>query len=253
MSGMRWSRLMELTAAWTTITLVVDTLAVEHLRSALAIQLGDAVEGPHVSNDPGHDLGDRRLAGHLDDGLVVNDLVDGGGAGSVGARHLLELLDDSPDLINAGFQGNFRITDDMGQHSVNSLRQQIEPFVRDHLGCGCPDEVFRDIRLVDKPAAFALLPVDYALEIGGRLLVVICQPARCVEVSRHLDDLFRQASKARDQGGFNRFRLIVPAIDQGATSQELESRFSALAGEDDRAHLHIVGPIALPNIRGSDA
>lgn len=141
----------------------------------------------------------------------------------------------------------------MGQPTANSLRQQIEPFVRDHLGCRCPDEVFRDIRLVDKPAAFAGLPVDYALEIGGRLLVVICQPERCGEVSRHLDDLFRQARTARDQGGFNRFRLVVPTIDQGEASEELESRFCALAGEDDRAHLHVVGPGAWPNLRGSDA
>ena len=135
---------------------------------------------------------------------------------------------------------------------MKSLRQQIEPFVRVELGCRCPDEVLRDIRVVDRPARFAGLPVDYALEIGRRLLVVVCPPERCGEVLAGLQGLLREAGRARDQGGFNRFRLLVPLTDRGAASQELENRFAALAGSDERAHLHLVAPAALPNIPRSD-
>jgi hypothetical protein len=66
------------------VALVVDALAVEHLRAALAVQLGDLVEGQHVGDHAGHHLGDRRAAGHLDDGLVGDDLVDGRGLRGVG-------------------------------------------------------------------------------------------------------------------------------------------------------------------------
>ncbi len=60
---------------WAAVALVVDTLAVEHLRPALAVQLRDTVKGQHVSDHANHRLGDRRAAGHLDDGLVRDHLV----------------------------------------------------------------------------------------------------------------------------------------------------------------------------------
>ena len=137
------------------------------------------------------------------------------------------------------------------QTTVNTLRQQIEPFVREELGCRCPDEVFCDIRVVEKPAAFEGLPVDYALAIGGRLLVVVCLPERWRDVSRQLRELVHQGRQVRDQGGYNRFRLIVPTVERGAACQELETRFSVLAGADQRGHLHIVAPVVLPSIPGA--
>src|SRR4051812_35819036 len=39
------------------VALVMDALAVEHLRPALAVQLGDLVEGQDIADDSGHDLG----------------------------------------------------------------------------------------------------------------------------------------------------------------------------------------------------
>jgi len=140
------------------------------------------------------------------------------------------------------------VTSYEGQSTVSALRQQIEPFLRNELGCRCPDEVLLDIRVVDKPSAFAGLPVDYALEIGGRLLVVVCLPGPCSEISGQLEALVHQGRQARDQGGLNRFRLVVPALDQGVAAQELQNRCSALTGGDGRTHLHVVAPAALPSI-----
>lgn len=47
-------------------------------------------------------------------------------------------------------------------------------FVRQGLGCGCPDEVFSDIRIEPRPKSFEGLPVDCLMKIGGRLMIAVC-------------------------------------------------------------------------------
>ena len=66
------------------VALVVQALAVEHLRPALAVEFRQLAEGNHVGDDAGHDFGDRRAARHLDDRLVGDDLVDRRGPRRVG-------------------------------------------------------------------------------------------------------------------------------------------------------------------------
>ena len=66
------------------IAFVVDALAVEHLRPALTVQLGDAVKRHHIGDHRRHDFRNRRAARHLDDGFVQNHLVHRRGAGGVG-------------------------------------------------------------------------------------------------------------------------------------------------------------------------
>ena len=134
---------------------------------------------------------------------------------------------------------------------MDPLRAQIEPFVRGELGCECPEEVFSDIQVLEKPAAWLGLPIDYALEIGGRLLVVVCLRERWHEVSRHLPELIHTGVQARDQRSLNRFRLVVPTTDRDAALEVLQSRFSALAGTDEKVHLHVVGLARLPAVAGS--
>src|SRR3954471_13629677 len=82
------------------VAFVVDALAVEHLGPALAVQLRHLVEGQDIADDAGHDLGDRRAARHLDDGLVEDDFMDGSGSGRIGLRR----LDAAPR--RAGAPGN---------------------------------------------------------------------------------------------------------------------------------------------------
>jgi hypothetical protein len=131
---------------------------------------------------------------------------------------------------------------------VEALRELIEPFVRGELGCECPDEVFSDIRVVQHPAAWSALPVDYALEIGGRLLVVVCLPDRWSEAATCLPELIRKGIQARDRGGFNRIRLVLPTSNRGLAEQALDARFSELAAKEPKLHLHIVGLAGLPAI-----
>ncbi|CAM2154325.1 hypothetical protein PT2222_300026 [Paraburkholderia tropica] len=72
----------------TPVAFVVNALAVEHLRAALAVERRQAVERDHVGDHGGHHFGNGRAARHLDDGLVENHVGDRRGARGIGLRRL---------------------------------------------------------------------------------------------------------------------------------------------------------------------
>jgi hypothetical protein len=122
----------------------------------------------------------------------------------------------------------------------------IESFVREGLGCGCPAEVFADIRLERSPETFTGLPIDCLVRIGGRLLIGVCaRPARR-RLERRLSELIRMGRQLRDRDHFNRFRLVVTSDQPGETMRALSEPFSNDIDSDDRLHLHVVRPAALP-------
>ncbi len=100
--------------------------------------------------------------------------------------------------------------------------QALKSFVRDGLGCECPDEVFSFSQVKKKPDVFRGLPIDYLVTIGDRLLVGIC-------LSESLDNGIREDIKKslaagkqlRDSAGFNRFRLVVPVEDLESIVEEI--------------------------------
>ena len=96
----------------TTIAFVVDALAVEHLRSALAIQFRDAVEGQHVSHHGGHHLSDGRATRYFDDGFVGDDFVYRCGT----RRVRLGCLHATPGSACAPRDDGFRIRGGFFQH-----------------------------------------------------------------------------------------------------------------------------------------
>lgn len=119
---------------------------------------------------------------------------------------------------------------------------ELRRFVRETLGCGCPDEVLADIRVEPRPSAFAGLPVSVLLRVGGRLLVAVCDTtagagdlARIVPAGRQL----------RDAEGFNRVRLVMVVAEPMATGVTADA-WADLAAGDERVHLHQLAPSALP-------
>ena len=119
----------------------------------------------------------------------------------------------------------------------------IETFVRDTLGCSCPDEVFRDISVMAPDTLVAGADTVYA--IGGRLLVAIVIPADWHAVQSRLAQMVEQGKHHRDAHGFNRFRLVV-ATDDAEAATGLRSCFAALPVIDDRTHLHVIEPEKVP-------
>lgn len=121
--------------------------------------------------------------------------------------------------------------------------KRIKQFVRESLGCTCPDEVFEHIRIVKHADAFAVANIVY--EIGGRLLVAVLIPETGHELSDHLGQLVDAGLQYRDQHGYNRFRLVLATHDD-AEIKHLQPIFDSQPGVDDKAHLHVIAPELLP-------
>ena len=125
----------------------------------------------------------------------------------------------------------------------NKAVPEIKRFVRKQLGCKCPDEVFSSIEIIHKPDVFSSLPVDYLLEIGGRLLlaVVTCDIHL---IPACLKEIINTGRLYRDSHGFNRFRLVV-AIKDNEIQDAIQSAYDLLALNDEKIHLHIIDPASI--------
>ena len=119
----------------------------------------------------------------------------------------------------------------------------IRHFVRESLGCTCPDKVFDHIRVTGQPDLFVAATTLY--EIGGRLCVAVSVPVDRHDIERNLGQMIQTGKDYRDRHGFNRFRLVVVTDDDSA-KQELPVLFDAVPGNDDRTHLHVVDPRSVP-------
>jgi hypothetical protein len=119
----------------------------------------------------------------------------------------------------------------------------IEHFVREHLGSSCPDEVFEHIRIYQSFPVFELPGTVY--EIGGRLLVTIIKPPDWHGVENNLEQLIAAGKQLRDQQGYNRFRLVIATDDTNAI-ESLQAAFSSLSNRDEKTHLHVIKPAAIP-------
>lgn len=121
--------------------------------------------------------------------------------------------------------------------------EAIRHFVRESLGCGCPDEVFENINVSAQSELFSLTSTVY--DIGGRLLVAVIAAADWHDVRQSLADIIDTGKNYRDQHGFNRFRLVVVTGSDGAR-ENLAALFDALPNSDDKTHLHVIDPELMP-------
>ncbi len=119
----------------------------------------------------------------------------------------------------------------------------VTRFIREILGCTCPDEVFRDVEVRRGSTAVKSCPVDYELRIGGRLLVVVTsESVEGLSGSRpsRLEKAIWEGRQARDDGKFNRFRLVVQAQNAAEDREKLLHALEEVSGKDERTHVHVV-------------
>ena len=123
----------------------------------------------------------------------------------------------------------------------------VTQFVRQVIGCDCPDEVFRHVEVRSGSTAVKCCPVDYELRIGGRLLVVVTsEPVEALSGSR-LARVILEGKRARDRGQFNRFRLVVQARNVAQDRDALLRSFEDVSGKDEKTHVHVVARSEVPD------
>ena len=123
----------------------------------------------------------------------------------------------------------------------------ITRFVREVIGCDCPDEVFRHVEVRRGSTAIKSCPVDYELRIGGRLLVVLTSESVDVLSGSRLQKVISEGRRARDDGKFNRFRLVVQTRNAVEDKEKLILSFEGVSAKDEKTHVHVVGKSEVPD------
>ncbi len=110
------------------------------------------------------------------------------------------------------------------------MSDKVKEFVKNTLGCQCPEEVFEKIE-VDSEVRVADHTVDRRINVGDRLLIYLVDGDKLQ--NKDLEVLVRAGKEERDNAGFNRFRLVV--MSDGEI--ELE-RLEELVRDYEKVHLH---------------
>ena len=124
------------------------------------------------------------------------------------------------------------------------LDENIKTFVRNTLGCGCPEEVFE---YMDCQSNITLNDVVLRnrINIGNRLLIYIVEVHNGDSLKNVLPLLIDTGKKERDNLKFNRFRLVLTSDNIDDTKKNAEDIFKTI-DKDEKVHLHVILKADIP-------
>lgn len=119
----------------------------------------------------------------------------------------------------------------------------IKTFVRETLGCQCPESVFSQIAhgSLEIPTGGGLLAVERIL-VGARLLIYLLR-ADDAALGASLPELLALGKRERDAAGYNRFRLVLSGEIGTEARREIEAVFERERQGDEKTRLHIVSSL----------
>ena len=118
-------------------------------------------------------------------------------------------------------------------------------FVRETLGCGCGEEVFRQLE-TSRDLRVAGVPVAWRIDVGHRLLVYVLEVSDVSDLEPRLGTLVRFGRAERDARGFNRLRLVVSTENPAGLSDQARRIVERSGAADERVHLHVLPRAAVP-------
>ncbi|HSD62046.1 MAG TPA: hypothetical protein VLC55_14435 [Burkholderiales bacterium] len=119
----------------------------------------------------------------------------------------------------------------------NSAQPAIRVFIQEVLGCGCPEEVFRRVETCGTSVDGIAVT---RIEVGGRLLVKVFDTDDAQRVGERLAGWAAEGVAERNTRGLNRVRIVIATARPAEMEPVARRAFAALAGSDDRTHLHVV-------------
>ncbi|THB76599.1 MAG: hypothetical protein D6B25_09300 [Desulfobulbaceae bacterium] len=123
---------------------------------------------------------------------------------------------------------------------MNKKHQNIiETFVRNTLGCTCPDEIFDRIDLQSSIPELSGDIRSLRLVLGNRLLVYLVAGLSNIVSSETLSPLVSCGVRDRDAHQLNRFRLVL-LVPEDFEPMGIQLSFQSMSMVDERVHLHFV-------------
>jgi len=122
-------------------------------------------------------------------------------------------------------------------NNVNG-KEAIKDFVQKTLGCGCPEEVFRQIE------SQAEVPLDDhvragRINVGNRLLIYVVEIKEEETLMSLLPFLIDKGKTERDSLQFNRFRLVLATDENSTIDQKAKALFETIE-KDEKIYLHTI-------------
>lgn len=123
----------------------------------------------------------------------------------------------------------------------------IRHFVRDTLGCTCPDSVFSRVDS-QRNVQVGEAVLSHRIDVGRRLLVYVLPCDDPEQLRARLAGLIASGRHERDRLGFNRLRVVVATWDPDKLGPEAWRLFDGADARDERVHLHLVGRPAVSGL-----
>lgn len=116
---------------------------------------------------------------------------------------------------------------------------QMKRFVKDTLGCTCPDSVFEHQEF-DSGITISNIENCKKLCAGKRLLIYLIDTESVSDLSSSIPSLVSEGRKERDSRHLNRFRLVLGTDNVDEISEQAIKIFESLDDLNDKMHLHVV-------------
>lgn len=122
--------------------------------------------------------------------------------------------------------------------AFESTRDRIRRFVREALGCVCPDAAFEraEVEFAPDGASEAL----FEIVVGDRLLVRAYRVTPGDGIPTGVVRWLESGRAERDARGLNRFRLVLAGEAPGTIEESAVPAFEQWRGADERIHLHVL-------------
>lgn len=128
---------------------------------------------------------------------------------------------------------------------MNYDKEKIKIFVKQTLGCACPEEVFEYIDCQSNIKLNDDIVLNYKINIGNRLLIYVVEADNPGSIKNVLPLLISAGTKERDSLRFNRFRLVLVTDELDEIRETAESIFTII-NKDEKVYLHVIPKAEVP-------
>ena len=116
---------------------------------------------------------------------------------------------------------------------IGEFLGKVRNFAQDDLGCGCPEHVFEQVRLLRGESSPGI--TDLAIIIGERLLIIAVDLHEIDPFDYEMPRIILSGVTYRDSLGLNRFRLLI----SGETTEEQRARIEReISKYDEDVYVH---------------
>jgi len=117
--------------------------------------------------------------------------------------------------------------------------EKLKGFVKNTLGCGCPEKVFEKIDVSNLPTVAHEKEIA-RIVIGDTLLIYIIRPEPSGDFVDSFESIVLAGKVDRDTNNYNRFRLVVSGFEDDVQQEKVSECFSKSLNTDEKMHIHFV-------------